>query len=265
MSEEDGIELIQLRGETIAAKPENGVMPIHDPNCVVSLQVEDSKENIKIFMAVSVFNEVLDYSKQDIAKELGGVLIGEYSRENKAEFIKITDFLIAKHTQRDGTYIKFTPETWSNIDVEMKAKRFWNKRIVGWYHTHPGWGVFLSEDDLFIQRNFFDLPWQIALVVDPIKNEQGLFVWEGGNVVKSKDFYFYAHKNNDQETKACIRDVCVSTTRSQESEESRQNSLQETDRNDEMPVVPSGKLWLVCSGCFFAGMGIALMILKMFR
>lgn len=200
--EEDGIELIKLRGETIAAKPENGIMPIHDPSCVVRLQVDDSRENLKIFMAVSVFEEVLEYSKQNIAKELGGVLIGEYNKENKTEFIKISDFLPAKHTQNDGTYIKFTPETWSAIDVEMKAKRFWNKRIVGWHHTHPGWGVFLSEDDMFIQRNFFDLSWQIALVVDPIKNEQQIFVWNGENVVKAKEFYFYAHKDNDQETKS---------------------------------------------------------------
>ncbi len=252
--EEDGIELIKLHGETIAAKPTNGVMPIHDPNCVIKLQVEDQRRNLKVFMDISVFEEVLEYSKQDIAKELGGVLIGEYSKENKAEFIKISDFLPAKYTQRDGTYIKFTPETWSNIDVEMKAKRFWNKRMVGWYHTHPGWGVFLSEDDMFIQRNFFDLHWQIALVVDPIKNEHGIFVWDGENIIKSKDFYFYADKDDEQKAKEIVR--------RQETEVKGQNNLQEINRTDVLPVALQNRLWLICSVCFFAGMSIALMILK---
>ncbi len=257
ISEDDGIELIKLHGETIAAKPINGVMPIHDPNYVVKLHVDDSRENLKIFMDVSVFDEILEYSKQDIAKELGGVLVGEYIRENKAEFIKISDFLPAKYTERDGTYIKFTPETWSNIDVEMKAKQFWNKRIVGWYHTHPGWGVFLSEDDMFIQRNFFNLHWQIALVVDPIKNEQRIFIWEGENITKSKDFYFYANKDNEQQVKELVRSQ-EPEGRKLETEVKGQNNY----KNNEVPVALQNRMWLICSVCFFAGMSIALMILK---
>lgn len=250
--EKDGIELIQLRGETIAAKPANGIMPLHDPNCVVRLQIDDSRENLKIFMAVNVFEEILEYSKQDIAKELGGVLIGEYSRENKAEFIKISDFLPAKHTQNDGTYIKFTPETWSTIDVEMKAKRFWNKRIVGWHHTHPGWGVFLSEDDMFIQRNFFDLSWQVALVVDPIKNKQQIFVWNGENVVKTKEFYFYASKDNEQEAKSIY------------ATEGIKEVAEVNHKNKDIALVAASlnKLWLAGMAGFFAGVILVWMILK---
>jgi len=41
-------------------------------------------------------------------------------------------------------------------------------RIVGWYHSHPGFGVEFSEMDVFIQKNFFPSPTQIALVTDPL-------------------------------------------------------------------------------------------------
>jgi len=251
--EKDGIELIQLRGETIAAKPENGIMPIHDSNCVVRLQVDDSRANLKIFMAVNVFEEILEYSKQDISKELGGVLIGEYSRENKAEFIKISDFLPAKHTENDGTHIKFTPEAWSTIDVELKAKRFWNKRIVGWHHTHPGWGVFLSEDDMFIQRNFFDLSWQIALVIDPIKNKQQIFVWNEENIVKTKEFYFYASKDNAQETKSIYATEGIKEVAEKVNNENRDTALSANLLN---------KLWLTGIAGFFAGVSLVWMIWK---
>ncbi len=30
-----------------------------------------------------------------------------------------------------------------------------NIDIVGWYHTHPSFGIFLSHHDLFIHQNFF--------------------------------------------------------------------------------------------------------------
>jgi len=38
--------------------------------------------------------------------------------------------------------------------------------------------------DLFIQDNFFNLPWQVALVYDPIGEKEGLFVWRKGKSEK---------------------------------------------------------------------------------
>jgi proteasome lid subunit RPN8/RPN11 len=49
---------------------------------------------------------------------------------------------------------------------------------VGWYHTHPGFGIFLSNMDLFIHRNFFPQKWHIALVLDPVNKKSGYFCWD---------------------------------------------------------------------------------------
>ncbi|MDI6781492.1 MAG: hypothetical protein QME49_05245, partial [bacterium] len=87
------------------------------------------------------------------------------------------------------------------------------------------------------------------------------FVWEGENIVKSKDFYFYAYKDNEQKAKEIIRSQELESKR-QEAENKGQNNLQEINKNDKMPVVLQNRLWLICSVCFFAGMSIALMILK---
>jgi len=57
-----------------------------------------------------------------------------------------------------------------------------DKVIVGWYHTHPGWTIFLSEWDLFIHRSFFKDPWQFALVIDPSLDRAGFFVWKDDQV-----------------------------------------------------------------------------------
>jgi proteasome lid subunit RPN8/RPN11 len=38
--------------------------------------------------------------------------------------------------------------------------------MVGWYHTHPDWGVFLSSMDMFICDNFFN-KLDVAYVIDP--------------------------------------------------------------------------------------------------
>ena len=38
--------------------------------------------------------------------------------------------------------------------------------VLGWYHTHPGWGLFLSAHDQFIHGNFYGGPHHVALVID---------------------------------------------------------------------------------------------------
>jgi hypothetical protein len=40
--------------------------------------------------------------------------------------------------------------------------------------------------DLFIQDNFFNLPWQTALVYDPKSGEEGAFIWRNGRPVREE-------------------------------------------------------------------------------
>ena len=50
-----------------------------------------------------------------------------------------------------------------------------NLRIVGWWHSHPNFGCFLSSIDLLTQKSFFYKSYQVALVVDPVRNELEFF------------------------------------------------------------------------------------------
>src|SRR5205085_10685180 len=81
--------------------------------------------------------------------------------------------------------VRFTAETWKHIQGVME-KEHPQQRIVGWYHTHPGFGIFLSDMDLFIHGNFFNLPWQVAFVYDPANGEEGMFVWREGKAQREK-------------------------------------------------------------------------------
>lgn len=50
---------------------------------------------------------------------------------------------------------------------------------VGWYHTHPGEGVYFSESDQEVQRERFGELGQVALVCDPLREEASFFYWAG--------------------------------------------------------------------------------------
>jgi proteasome lid subunit RPN8/RPN11 len=147
----------------------------------VNLDVISDKVHVRIKkMAKDLIDE---YAASNIKKELGGVLIGNYKQINDHYYVYIEAILKANYTDASKSEIKFTHQTWEDID-RKKDQYYPNKKIVGWFHTHPGFGVFLSDYDLFIQENFFKLAFQVAYVVDPVKDQAVFFGNDDGEIVK---------------------------------------------------------------------------------
>jgi proteasome lid subunit RPN8/RPN11 len=129
----------------------------------------------------SVLEAILDYSEQDLHHESGGFLIGGVTWEPR-RVVTVRHFLPATEVRARSASLTFTHATWSAM-TRTVSERFPDASVVGWHHTHPGLGVFLSGYDLFIHRHFFGEPWQVALVVDPRQRELGFFQWRGARVV----------------------------------------------------------------------------------
>jgi len=54
-------------------------------------------------------------------------------------------------------------------------------RIVGWYHSHPGHGLFLSQTDLETHMQFYQFsPYAVSFVADPKSEEFGVWIYENG-------------------------------------------------------------------------------------
>ncbi len=66
-----------------------------------------------------------------------------------------------------STHVTFTHDTWTSIFRTLERDHP-KLAIVGWYHSHPGFGVEFSEMDLFIQQNFFSGERQVGLLMDPL-------------------------------------------------------------------------------------------------
>ena len=63
---------------------------------------------------------------------------------------------------------------------------------MGWYHTHPGFGPFLSAHDRFIHENFFAHPRHVALVLDPVQHLVAVFAWHNGAIERLPGCLLYA-------------------------------------------------------------------------
>ena len=123
--------------------------------------------------------EIHNHGKETTEVEICGVLVGNIYRDSFGPWLYIESSIRGDAAEGHATQVTFKAETWEHIQQEMETKHP-DQRIVGWYHTHPGFGIFLSGMDLFIQDNFFNLPWQTAFVYDPIGGDEGSFIWRGG-------------------------------------------------------------------------------------
>ncbi len=135
----------------------------------------------RIVIACSALESVIDYSEHDMHRELGGFLLGHVPPADQ-RVLEIRDFLPAVATKSRATSLTFTHDTWAAMTRGVQD-RFPDLNVVGWHHTHPGFGVFLSGYDMFIHRHFFRAAWQVAMVVDPQRKELGFFQWQGDRVV----------------------------------------------------------------------------------
>src|ERR1700709_1572627 len=93
-------------------------------------------------------------------REVGGVLVGQAPQDGGPPLI--TGAIPAMHADEQRATLTLTQGPWEPLH-KVLDHRFPDDQIVGWYHSHPGFGIFLSEHDLFIHRHFFGGPSQIAL------------------------------------------------------------------------------------------------------
>lgn len=125
----------------------------------------------------SVLQSIRQHARGTPQMEICGALIGRQS--DAGTFV--IGAVPGEGAAQGSTHVTFTQEAWVRIHEE-KDKRYPGQAIVGWYHSHPGFGVFLSDHDVFIHKNFFANPGSLAWVYDPHSDEEGCFAWNGGEV-----------------------------------------------------------------------------------
>jgi proteasome lid subunit RPN8/RPN11 len=135
------------------------------------------QKDVKLQIDSEVTRCIRQHARAHMKTEVCGVLIGEVCND----IVEVQASIKASSAAQAGTHVTFTQDAWEEI-YRVKDETYPDHRIVGWYHSHPGFGVFLSEHDTFIHRNFFSSPNQIAWVYDPHTDEEGCFGWFDGEI-----------------------------------------------------------------------------------
>ena len=129
-----------------------------------------------VYIQRDAYINILNHLKSDLSREQGGILFGHaYQDIQKGIYAKIINAVAAPNTFGSKAHLEFTAKTWQGI-MEYAREIYPYENIVGWYHSHPNIGVFMSHTDMKTQESFFYHPWCLSIVYDPIKHEIGYFL-----------------------------------------------------------------------------------------
>ena len=148
---------------------------------------------VSVFLNRAAYIRVSVHSCSSDTVEVGGVLVGEWcvDEDTGEQFVIVKHALPARHTLQGSVYLTFTQDSLVDLHEQIE-KRFEGERIVGWYHTHPRMGIFLSHYDTWLHKNFFPEPWQVALVVEPYSSLGGFFIRQPDGGLDPKHYFgFY--------------------------------------------------------------------------
>ncbi|MCD6126230.1 MAG: Mov34/MPN/PAD-1 family protein [Thaumarchaeota archaeon] len=109
--------------------------------------------------------KVIKHTLSNLEREVAGLLIGKYLKKN--DILEIWDAVTG--AQRATSGFVYLDENTIAAAADWVLRNRPGLYIVGWYHSHPGFSLFLSAIDIETQKRYqMMFPKAVALVVDPV-------------------------------------------------------------------------------------------------
>ncbi len=174
------------------AAPRRARLPLSRAQRWLAAGEDSAQPALPVFFTQSVIKTITLHAASDMDNEVGGWLAGRWCRDARAgtEFVVVEALLPAQQVRSGSTFLTFTHDSQVAM-LSALEEQYENKCVVGWYHTHPRMGIFLSGYDTWLHDHFFPQPWQVALVVEPHSRQGGLFVRKDGELSPRRYSGFY--------------------------------------------------------------------------
>ncbi len=125
---------------------------------------------LRVAFMRDAFADLCQHTKESLHAEVCGVLVGVEYGDKAGPWLDVRAVIRGAAAAQGSDHVTFTQETWTRIHEE-RERRHPKLHILGWYHSHPGFGVEFSEMDTFIHRNFFPAATQLAFLNDPASGD----------------------------------------------------------------------------------------------
>ena len=127
----------------------------------------------QIYISSLALLKMLKHGRAGVPLEVMGLLLGELVDDYT---IKVVD-VFAMPQSGTGVSVESIDEAFQINMTEMLKLTGRGEMVVGWYHSHPGFGCWLSGVDMNTQQSFEQqLSRAVAVVIDPIQSVRGKVV-----------------------------------------------------------------------------------------
>ncbi|OCH92898.1 Mov34-domain-containing protein [Obba rivulosa] len=117
--------------------------------------------------------KMLKHGRAGVPMEVMGLMLGEFVDEYTVQVIDV----FAMPQSGTSVSVESVDHVFQTKMVDMLKQTGRSEMVVGWYHSHPGFGCWLSSVDINTQQSFESLDSRsVAVVIDPIQSVKGKVV-----------------------------------------------------------------------------------------
>jgi proteasome lid subunit RPN8/RPN11 len=146
-------------------------------NVLNSIETESFDYDVSEILNLSSLSliKMLRHGKAGIPIEVMGLMLGKFIDQTH---IQVQDVFAMPQTGT-GVSVEAIDPVFQTKMLDMYEQNGSSDVIVGWYHSHPGFGCWLSGVDINTQQNFEYLNKRsVAVVIDPVQSVNGKVVIE---------------------------------------------------------------------------------------
>lgn len=131
----------------------------------------------RIYIDPACFATVMAHVGSDM-KEVGGILLGRVWESRAVDaplagpLVALVDAVPAGAGSNSSVSVEMGAEIWGRVNERVSNTIL----VVGWYHSHPHLGAYFSATDRRTQRAFFNNPYSVGWVIDPVGHDNKVYV-----------------------------------------------------------------------------------------
>jgi len=117
--------------------------------------------------------KMLKHGRAGVPMEVMGLMLGDFIDDYTVRVVDV----FAMPQSGTGVSVEAVDPVFQTKMLDMLKQTGRPEMVVGWYHSHPGFGCWLSGVDMNTQQSFEQLNQRaVAVVVDPIQSVKGKVV-----------------------------------------------------------------------------------------
>lgn len=124
----------------------------------------------QVYISSLALLKMLKHGRAGVPMEVMGLMLGEFVDDYTVSVVDV----FAMPQSGTGVSVEAVDPVFQARMLDMLRQTGRPEMVVGWYHSHPGFGCWLSGVDINTQQSFEALSERaVAVVVDPIQSVKG--------------------------------------------------------------------------------------------